>query len=162
MESDCDTVMADEIDVMELLHSLQQENAKNKMSQRDISRSIFHWYLKIMGFIQVDDNKFERRAFGMDMPFEFRLKMVPDHDNYIALSRNAHSNNNLNHSSVEGYGFRKFPSLNLEQSSVEKDAKRLRNELRKLHSLLRKVWENTRDDDDDTTSSSSEVESDME
>ncbi|XP_065205478.1 uncharacterized protein LOC135835240 [Planococcus citri] len=151
--------MADEIDVMELLRSLQRENEKSKLSRRDISRRIFHWYLKIMGFIQVDDNTFERRSFGLDTPFEFESMITQD--NHITLNRIAHSDNNLYHAAVEGYHFRKLPSLNLEQSRVKKDAKRLRDDMRKLHSLLRKIWENTQDDGDDTTSSS-EVESDME
>ncbi|XP_065205390.1 uncharacterized protein LOC135835172 [Planococcus citri] len=136
--------MDDEMDVMGLLRSLQREMAKNKLSPRDISQIIFQWYLKKMGFIQVDDEKFELRALGMNTPFEFKSRI----DDYIVgLTR---LNNPHYTSASHGFGFHTWDSLNLEESRVERYLKKLRDEMKRLHSNLRKVWEDI--EDDDTTS----------
>ncbi|XP_065205479.1 uncharacterized protein LOC135835241 [Planococcus citri] len=143
-DSDTDTVMADEMDIMGLLRSLQRENAKNKLSRRDISQIIVQWYLKIMGFIQVDDDKFELRAFGMNTPFEFTSRID---ERSFGLSRRPYSdNNNAYRANSASYAFQICPSLNLEQSYVEKDVKKLRADMKRLHSNLKEVWENIPDD----------------
>ncbi|XP_065203513.1 uncharacterized protein LOC135833677 [Planococcus citri] len=141
--------MDDEMDVMGLLRSLQRENAKNKLSRKDISQIIFQWYLKKMGFIQIDDSKFERRVFGINIPFEFESRID---DSYVGLARRPHA------SAYHGWSLKSY-SLNPEQCHVEKDAKKLRAEMKRLHSNLRKAWENIQDD---TTSSSSEMDTDTE
>ncbi|XP_065204778.1 uncharacterized protein LOC135834738 [Planococcus citri] len=138
--------MDDDMDLMGLLRGLQQENAKKKLLTRDIAQIIVQWYLKMMGFIKVDDDKFKRRAFGLNTPFEFTSR-TDKHS--FELTRLPHPDDNAYRADVASsssyYGFGAFLSLNLDQSSVEKDAKKLRVEMKRLHSSLRRAWENILD-----------------